>query len=320
MKRHALSLGLPFALALSSIACTDLPVAAVDDSGPMADAGPNHDGGIPGEDAPLRVVRLPVGTADRPVDINLPPQHDGTTRLPLFILLHGYGASGSAQDTYLGFSRAVRAAGGYSILPDGTLDATGRRFWNASESCCNFAGSSVDDDAYLISLVDRAEAAVPVDTTRIYFFGHSNGAFMAMHMACTHSDRITGIGTLAGTEAVDFTCTTITRPVSVLHLHGTADTTIQYNGGTVGAASFVGAEDVISRWATRDGCDATRTPGTPFDWDTLIAGSEATPSVYAGCDGGSAVELWTLTGSGHLPVTNGAGMRSVIDWLLARQS
>lgn len=313
MTRHALSLGLPLALAFTAIACTELPPAAMDD------AGPTNDGSI-GTDAPLRVVRLPVGTADRPVDINLPEEHDGTTRLPLFILLHGYGASGAAQDTYLGFSRTVRAVGGYSILPDGTVDAVGKRFWNASESCCNFAGSTVDDDAYLLSLIDAAEAAVPVDTSRIYLFGHSNGAFMAMHMACTHSDRITAIGTLAGTEAVDFTCTTQTRPVSVLHLHGTADTTIPYGGGTVGAASFVGAEDVVARWVSRDGCDTTATPGAAFDWDTLVAGSEATSRAFGSCDGGAAVELWTLTGSGHIPITNGAGMRSIIDWLLARQS
>ena len=314
MTRHSLLLGLPFALALTSMACVTLPVAAPDD------AGPTSDGSIAVNDAPLPVVRLPVGTADRPADINLPTEHDGTTRLPLFILLHGYGASGPQQDAYLGFSRAVRAVGGYSIIPEGTVDVTGKRFWNASESCCNFAGSSVDDDAYLLSLIDAAEAAVPVDPTRVYFFGHSNGAFMAMHMACTHADRITAIGTLAGTEAVDFTCTTLARPVSVLHLHGTADTTIQYGGGTVGAASFVGAEAVVSRWVSRDGCDATGTPGTAFDWDTVVAGAEATPNVFGGCDGGASVELWTLTGSGHIPVTNGVGMRSIIDWLLARRS
>lgn len=314
MTRHALSLGLPFALAFTSMACITLPVAAPDDAGPVSDGSP------PVADAPAPVVRLPVGTADRPVDINLPPQHDGTTRLPLFVLLHGYGASGAQQDAYLGFSRAVRAVGGYTIIPDGTLDVAGKRFWNASASCCNFGGSSVDDDAYLLSLIDAAEAAVPVDTTRVYFFGHSNGAFMAMHMACTHADRITAIGTLAGTEAVDFTCTTQARPVSVLHLHGTADATIQYGGGTVGAASFVGAEDVVARWVTRDGCDTTGTPGAAFDWDTLVDGSETTSNAFGGCDGGAAVELWTLTGSGHIPVTNGAGMRSIIDWLLARQS
>ncbi len=315
MTRHALSLGLPLALAFTSMACTPmLPVAAMDDAGPVSDGSP------PIADAPLPIVRMPIGPEDRPADINLPPQHDGTTRLPLFILLHGYGASGPAQDTYLGFSRAVRAAGGYWIIPDGTRDAANNRFWNASESCCNFAGSSVDDEGYLLSLIDAAEAAVPVDTSRVYIFGHSNGAFMAMRMACTHSDRITAIGTLAGTEAVDYTCTTLTRPVSLLHLHGTADATIQYGGGTVGAASFVGAEDVVSRWVTRDGCNATGTPGTAFDWDTTVDGPETTPNVFSGCQSGSLVELWTLTGSGHLPVTNGAGMRSIIDWLLARQS
>lgn len=316
MTRIKLSLVVPWLASLAALACDPAPVSP--------DATVGSDAGTPsddtGPDAPLALVRIPVGTADRPVDLNLPPQHDGTTRLPLFVMLHGYSADATQEDAYLGFSRAVRAAGAYSILPNGTRDAANNRFWNASASCCNFAGAAIDDEAYLMGLIDAAEAVAPIDTTRIYFFGHSNGAFMAHRMACNHADRIAGVATLAGTEAMDFTCTPA-RPISVLQIHGTADATIQYTGGRItGSAPFIGAEEVVSRWAMRDGCGATRTPGTAFDWDTAVTGPEATPSTYADCSGGASVELWTLTGSGHLPFTTAMGIRSVVDWLLARHS
>jgi polyhydroxybutyrate depolymerase len=318
MTRNTLSFVIPIFASLTSLACDPAPMVGSDAGAATDDAYVASDDA--GPDAPLPPTRLPVGTADRPVDINLPPAHDGTTRLPLFILLHGYSSNAAQQDAYLGFSRAVRAAGAYSILPNGTVDAGGNRFWNASASCCNFAGSSVDDESYLMGLIDAAEAVVPVDTTRIYFFGHSNGAFMAHRMACNHADRIAAVGTLAGTEAMDFTCTPA-RPISVLQIHGTADATIEYPGGRItGSTPYVSAEEVVSRWAMRDGCDAMRTPGAVFDWDTAVTGPEATPSTYAGCDGGSAVELWTLTGSGHIPFTNATGIRSIVDWLLARHS
>ena len=130
MTRNTLSFVIPIFASLTSLACDPAPMVGSDAGAATDDAHIASDDA--GPDAPLPPTRLPVGTADRPVDINLPPAHDGTTRLPLFILLHGYSSNAAQQDAYLGFSRAVRAAGAYSILPNGTVDAGGNRFWNAS--------------------------------------------------------------------------------------------------------------------------------------------------------------------------------------------
>ena len=39
------------------------------------------------------------------------------------------------------------------MKPDGTMDAIGNRFWNATDACCNFDGLPVDDVAFLRGLM-----------------------------------------------------------------------------------------------------------------------------------------------------------------------
>jgi len=93
------------------------------------------------------------------------------------------------------------------------------------------------------------------------------------------------------------------QPVSVLQVHGTADTTIQYAGGTImiGAAnvaypSAVGSTD---RWATYDGCAATTTTGAAIDV-TGDATAETTPTAHGSCPAGIGVELWTVDQAPHI--------------------
>ncbi len=284
-----------------------------------ADAAVEAD--APTDDAGVTAGTRTIGTADRPARLIVPPQHDGTTPLPILILLHGYGASATAQDAYFGTTRLARELGLYLVLPDGTLDTGGRRFWNAG-ACCDFGGVDVDDVAYLTDLLDQAEALVNVDPTRVYFLGHSNGGFMSYRMACELSDRITAIASLAGTEAEAVPCTP-SGPVSVLHMHGTADTTILYEGGAIGGAAYRAAEAQVGEWRTRDTCTETSAASDPRDFDSAVAGTETETTTWSSCGEGTIVEQWRMEGSGHIPVLGGAtggASRAIFEWLLARRT
>ena len=50
-----------------------------------------------------------------------------------------------------GLAGAVaRLTEGFALaFPDGTRDSSGRRFWNATDACCNFENTPVDDVAYI---------------------------------------------------------------------------------------------------------------------------------------------------------------------------
>ena len=49
-------------------------------------------------------------------------------------------------------------------------------------------------------------------------------------------------------------------PVSVLHMHGTADATIAYAGGAVSTIPYLSVDDTVAAWVERDG---KRTPLVP---------------------------------------------------------
>ena len=79
--------------------------------------------------------------------LHVPSGYDANTPAPLVVLLHGYGSSGEGQESYMQFGALVDTHGFLLVHPDGTQEATGRnaRFWNASQACCNFGGSTIDD-------------------------------------------------------------------------------------------------------------------------------------------------------------------------------
>ena len=279
--------------------------AGVSDAAVMTDGGSTDASAPPGLPSTL-------GPSDRPADLVVPAAYDGVTPLPVLVMLHGYSASGAVQDAYLGLSRLTRTRGMYMIIPDGTVDGMGNRFWNATPGCCNFGGSSVDDVAYLTGLLDELEAQAPVSD--IYFVGHSNGGFMSYRMACELSARVSAIVSLAGSDYLNPTDCVPDQPVSVLQIHGDADATIGYTGR---AGAYPSASDTVLRWAERASCATPGTAGTPLDLESTIAGDETTVLEYAdGCSGAQA-ELWTIAGGGHIPTLSRAFTPAVLDWLEA---
>ncbi|MGE0785502.1 MAG: PHB depolymerase family esterase [Sandaracinaceae bacterium] len=290
-----------------------LSLAACDSRSTADAGGSGTDAGGGGADAGVGALPNTLGPSERPAQLVSPPGYDSAQTYPVVVLLHGYSASGSAQNSYLGFDRATRAAGVFGIIPDGTVDASGNHFWNATPACCNFNGSTVDDVAYLRGLVEELETYAQISD--VYFFGHSNGGFMSYRMACEWADRVSGIASLAGSDFFSETDCVPSQPVSVLQIHGDMDATIPYDGVALGYPS---APDVVLRWADRASCDtAAGTMGTPVDFETNLAGAETTPLDYeTGCAGAEA-SLWTIEGGSHIPTVNREFTPAVIDWLIA---
>ncbi len=250
----------------------------------------------------------------RPYELEV-PDDAGSAPLPLVILLHGYSGNGFAQNFIFPFSGEVDSHRFLYALPDGTRDAVGKRFWNASDACCNFGKLQIDDVGFLRALIADVKASHAVDPARIFLIGHSNGGFMALRMACEASDLVTGVVSIAGAAALPMpSCPGPAIPV--LQIHGTADETIPYLGGNTGAlgAEFPSAIVTAQGYATRNGCSEMRTAADPLD---LVGDSttETTRDVFDGCPAKARVELWTVDGATHLPAFNSAWPGRVIDWL-----
>jgi len=307
------TLVLPILALLVAAACSEKPQAG---AAPV-DAGDSD--AILGEYDPV-----PFG-GSRPVELYVPSGYTGAPT-PLIILLHGYSANGAEEDLYLGLREVAESKTVLYAHPDGTTDPSGNDFWNATDACCNFYGSTVDDSAYLASLVTEFGTRYAVDPTRVYFIGHSNGAFMAYRMACDHADVVAAVVSIAGAMWLEPSKCTPTSPVSVLEVHGTADTEILYDGGTIGpvdggvqpATAYPGATTTVGDWATFDGCSTppdTSQPSIDIDGNP---GTQTNVTRYAaGCTTPSEVDLWTIENEGHVPGFNSSFAPMAFDFLLS---
>ncbi len=99
-------------------------------------------------------------------------------------------------------------------------------------ACCGYAAAhDVDDVGYLVTTLGHVAAQWPIQRSRTFMTGFSNGAMMAYRFACERSDLVAAIGPVAGTD--EASCAPNhgrTTPVAVRHLHGERDTTVPWEG------------------------------------------------------------------------------------------
>jgi polyhydroxybutyrate depolymerase len=261
---------------------------------------------------------IDLGRGELPVQV--PASYSADVPAPLVVLLHGYGSNGARMESYMKFGELVDSRGFLLVSPDGTEQATGRhpRFWNASGACCNFAGSDVDDSAYVLAIIGEMKSRFNVDSSRVYLVGHSNGGFMSYRAAHDHSATIAAIASLAGAASSD-DLPAPPSPVHILQIHGTDDETIAFNGANIQDASYPGAIETVERWAGYNGCNVEGiAQDRKLDLDSGIAGDETTVTQYSdGCKAGGSSELWTIRGGAHVPELSRAFSKNVLDWLLA---
>ena len=242
----------------------------------------------------------------------------GAPPFPLVVFLHGYNSNAADSEAFFSFGAKAEAAGMLYATPNGNQDILGLRYWNATDACCDFFHTGVDDSAYLAALVAAIDSAVGVDPHRLFFIGHSNGGFMSYRMACDHAGEIAAVVSLAGGTFDGAADCTPERPVSTLQIHGTSDAVIQYGGGTLPGADgpYPGAAESAATWAAYDGCENSTVSLGSFDGVDSLSGDETDVERYdLGCSG-AVSELWTVNGGQHSPVINDTLRDRVIAFLV----
>jgi polyhydroxybutyrate depolymerase len=230
------------------------------------------------------------------------PAAGGTQRLPLLIFLHGLGGSGAELSRYLRLTEFAELRGFGFMAPDGDMDFGGRRYWNATQSCCDFDRRQPDHVARLRALIEKARKHSRVDAKRIYLIGYSNGGFLAHRAGCELTRSLAGIVSVAGAGPGETEPCAPGGALSALQIHGTRDPIVAFDGGYLFAdrrfPPHPSATASIERWARNAGCEeqSKRTGG--LDLDPLLPGGETEVLAYSGCRG-ARVELWRIVGGGH---------------------
>lgn len=218
--------------------------------------------------------------------------------VPLLIALHGGTGSGSQFQSNSGFDQLAEANGLLVVFPDGV--GIGRnedrlRTWNGGYCCGTAAKRGVDDVGFIDSLIDVIVAEYDIDPDRVFATGHSNGGIMSYRLACELADRIVAIGLQAGSLGID-ECSP-SQPVSVLHLHGTADESHPIEGGTgarsISDTDFRSAAYSVTTAAAAMGCAAT--PIETVD----ASNADLTITSWSQCGDSVEVRLVAVAGASH---------------------
>jgi len=259
--------------------------AGVDaDPGPAVDAGARSCSGLAAQ-PPDAVWTLAHGGLPRQFHVHVPPQYDPSRPTPLVMNLPGLGETADLQAALSLMSPKADAEGFIVVYPS-SVDLS----WNAG-TCCGWASENrLDDIGFLRAMLDALEAGLCVDPRRVFATGMSNGGMMAHRIACEMADRVAAVAPVAGSLLVG--CAP-SRPIGVMHFHGTADPLVPYDGWFPGIPlqAFPSVPEVLAGWRARDGCG-------PAPVEFLRAGDSHCER-WSGCRGGADVELCTVDGGGH---------------------
>ena len=261
-----------------------------------------------------------LATSRGNVPVLVPDDYVPGEPLPLIMALHGRSGTSTSIEERFDLELQVDQRRFIYVRPQGTSNILGT-FWNATDACCDFFGSDVDDSGYLRGVLDLAQSTYTIDPDRIHVIGFSNGGFMAHRMAIDHADIVGSIVSVAGANFKDAQDYQPSATVHSLEIHGTSDLVILYNGGSLFGVPYPGAIETQSNWAFYNQLDTTVDDvGAPFDLDVDVAGPEATAKIFdVDNEAGIKVELWTLDGSPHSAnFGDGSGnlfAQKALDWI-----
>jgi polyhydroxybutyrate depolymerase len=225
--------------------------------------------------------------------LHLPEKIRNAPAVPVVLVFHGgLGRPENMPDT-TGFNTLADTEGFAVAYPRGTSRIEGVELdtWNGG-LCCGWAQSqNVDDIGFIRALLDDLSTQIDTDPRRIYAAGLSNGAIFSYRLACELADRIAAIGPVSGTQNI--AACNPSRPVSVIHFHGTADRMVPPEGGYgegVSGFSFDPVRNSVDFWVAADRCTVKT------DREQI---GPVLHEVHSPCADGTAVELYFIEGGPH---------------------
>jgi len=264
------------------------------------------------------------------VKVYLPKTFEKQEKWPLIISMHGYGGSSLIQNYYVRLNKFKNKFGYVFAAPNGLKDSAGKGYWNATNFCCDFEKKKIDDVAYIKGLIDEIKNSNEIgriDPEKIYLIGYSNGAFLASKIACSNSVKVAGMVNISGTSdlrnsegellAVDIQTCEHERAVPFLHVHGTADETIKYEGTDNGKTGHVGAIDHIKRWANQNGCrgEFTKKP-SKLNASNFIKGKDTDHFVVTDCL--APVEHYRINEGVHFGIFKKSFTKNILEFLFRK--
>jgi polyhydroxybutyrate depolymerase len=205
------------------------------------------------------------------------------------------------------------------LVPNGTHPDTGdtfgnKQYWNDVRPAAKVNNPRVDDVGFIVALLEWAAQNYPVDRSRIYVTGVSNGGMMTYRLLMEMSDRIAAGAAFIANLPVDGRRMRIPeRPVPLLICNGTEDPLVRWAGGEIpgGRGKVRSAEQTAAWWVKASRADARRPESFPLPDSDPEDGCRLYRTRYPPLAGGAEVEFVRMQGGGH---TLPSGRHPLPDW------
>jgi polyhydroxybutyrate depolymerase len=250
---------------------------------------------MPPADASNIVRKLDFDGAKRSYHFHLPRNYDPKTPTPVVVALHGAATNAKIMEYFCGLSNQADKSGFIVCYPNGT-GTDPLLTWNAGRFPGTPPGTKAPDDiSFLRKVLDDLETAANVDKKRVYVTGMSNGGMMAYRAAAEMSDRFAAMASVTGTLVIDEWKPK--RPMPVLHIHGTKDGLVPWEGTKSNPfLKFPSIEEVVRICAKENGCDETpKVTMLPQPFDNL----KVEKRDFGKGKNGAEVVLYVIEGGGH---------------------
>lgn len=226
----------------------------------------------------------------RQYKVHVPPGYDCHVPLPVVFCLHGlsqtavsFCVNGSGFDAGGGGTGFVNKADKERfilVMPNGYQNS-----WNGA-GCCGGAGAlGLDDVALMKAILAETRTHLNVDSHRVFATGFSNGGYLSYRLACEAADTFTAVAPGSGGIQTDLSKCTPSQHISVLDIHGTADTLVPYSL----------QKPSLERMAWANGCSTASVAAT-----VPGSGGDTTCITYSGCPNGVEVTGCTVQNGGHV--------------------
>jgi poly(3-hydroxybutyrate) depolymerase len=256
----------------------------------------------------------------RTTTLQVPPGYRTDIGYVLVVCLNAYSQNGGTDAmSRVDFTLAPQFKDGFLVIaPDGLVDSFGNKIWYLNDK--QPTKSAQDTDFLVNGLIASIKADYRV--SYVIGVGYSNGAAKLQEIAIGNPGVFSAVVAYMGFESTN---TTISGPASSrvpsCHIHGTADGTVPYDGGTLangdnGGMTFKGALAAIADMHLANG-GSNAQPLDPISSSIHLnsgyAGNESDVQDYPD----TLDRMITCNGVGHtLGVVTGFAGRYMARWAI----
>lgn len=215
-------------------------------------------------------VQIQVGSITRSMIVYIPqnlPQN-----MPLIISMHGLNQDPTYQKNMAQLEPIADQEKFSVVYPAGINNS-----WDL------YGTSDID---FILAIIDYMANNYGTDRNRIYLSGFSMGGMMTYYAATKIADKIAAFAPISG-YLMSGPNTNSSRPIPIIHTHGTADNVVPYSG----------VQPCINAWVIRNGNPATAVVTNPYPVSN--PNSHCTKSYWGPGTNGVEIVLMTLEGKGH---------------------